>query len=110
MNFREARSDRLKRRQTRSMVAHDRTEKRISVARTTFPTHPECSNAAQSCTVCKLARDREEESYWHGGPGVTRTRDLQFRKLPLYPTELRGLMRGRQRGNEAYQLWPRNRN
>ena len=28
---------------------------------------------------------------WHGGPDVIRTRDPQFRKLMLYPAELRDL-------------------
>ncbi len=29
---------------------------------------------------------------WDGGPGVSRTRDLRFRKPLLYPSELRGRM------------------
>ena len=37
--------------------------------------------------VSRTGRNVEDES---GGPGVSRTRDLRFRKPLLYPSELRG--------------------
>jgi hypothetical protein len=51
----------------------------------------------QNATPAQL-KTAEEESEWqqvidkNGGPGVSRTRDLRFRKPLLYPSELRGRM------------------
>jgi hypothetical protein len=42
------------------------------------------------CSVMYLQMKKHQVSlmYFHGVPGTTRTCDLQFRKLMLYPTEL----------------------
>jgi hypothetical protein len=64
---------------------------------------PNCLRAAQMvCLDESQDSDPEEdgasmasdsEYFWTSDPGAIRTRDLRFRKPPLYPTELRGRKR-----------------
>ena len=51
------------------------------------------SYRATFCLLCFRVSRRPHVTHVtrSGGPGVSRTRDLEFRKLPLYPVELRGL-------------------
>src|SRR5437867_10726864 len=64
-----------------------------------LPRVPHCE---QDTHRCGIRDDDNGVEPLTGGPGVTRTPDPQFRKLLLYPPELRGLSRA-----DNTQFWRR---